>query len=85
MHNILISLSGDVQLNAGPKNKSYFRICLNVFLYMSLEVKSIMAHNYAKTFFHKGYNADYKFHIVCIFEKKNLTLVLRLAMIIWKP
>ena len=44
-----------------------------------------MAHNYAKTFFHKGYNADYKFHIVCIFEKKNLTLVLRLAMIIWKP
>ena len=34
VHNILISLSGDVRLNAGPKNKSHFRA-----LYMSLEVK----------------------------------------------
>ena len=29
-----------------------------------------MPHNYAKAFFLKGYNADHKFHIVCIFEKK---------------
>ena len=63
VYNILISLSGDVQLNPGPKNKSdvNFSIC-----YWNLN--SISAHNYAKVFLLKAYIAVYKFDITCISE-----------------
>ena len=63
VYSILISLSGDVQLNPGPKNKSdvNFSIC-----YWNLN--SISAHNYAKVFLLKAYIAVYKFDITCISE-----------------
>ena len=63
VYNILISLSGEVQLNPGPKNKSdvNFSIC-----YWNLN--SISAHNYAKVFLLKAYIAVYKFDITCISE-----------------
>ena len=59
----LISLSGDVQLNPGPKNKSdvNFSIC-------HWNLNNISAHNYAKVFLLKAYIAVYKFDIICISE-----------------
>ena len=52
VYNILISLSGDIQLNPGPKNKSdvNFSIC-------RWSLNSIEAHNYAKVFLLKAYAA----------------------------
>ena len=63
VYNILISLSGDVQLNPGLKNKSgiNFSIC-------PWNLHSIAAHNYAKVFLLKAYIAVYKFDIICISE-----------------
>ena len=63
VYNILISLSGDVQLNPDPKYKSdvNFFICRWNF-------NSIAAHNYAKTFLLKDYIAVNKFDIICISE-----------------
>ena len=63
VYNILISLSGDVQLNPGPKNKSdvNFSIC-------HLNLNSIAAHNYAKVLLLQAYIAVYKFDIICISE-----------------
>ena len=63
VYNIFISLSGDIQLNPRPKNKSdiNFSICL-------WNLNSIAAHNYAKVFLLKAYIAVYNFDIVCIFE-----------------
>ena len=63
VYSILISLSGDVQLNPGPKNKFdvNFSIC-------HWNLNSIAAHNYAKVFLLKAYIAVYKFDIICISE-----------------
>ena len=57
-----ISLSADVQLNPGPKNKSdvNFSIC-------HWNLNSIAAHNYTKVFLLKAYIAVYKLDIICIF------------------
>ena len=63
VYNILISPSGDVQLNLGSKNKSdvNFSIC-------HWNLNNIAAHNYAKVFLLKAYIAVYKFDITCISE-----------------
>ena len=63
VYNILISLSGDVQLNPGPKNRCdiNFSIC-----YWNLN--SIAAHNFDEVFHLKAYIAVYKFGIVYISE-----------------
>ena len=63
VYSILISLSGDVQLNPSTKNKFdvNFSIC-------HWNLNSIAAHNYAKVFLLKAYIAVYKFDIICISE-----------------
>ena len=63
VYSILTALSGGVQLNPGPKNKSRvnFSIC-------HWNLNSISAHNYAKFLFLKAYIAVYKFDIVYISE-----------------
>ena len=60
---ILISLSGDVQLNPGPKDKSSsaFSIC-------HWNLNSITAHNYAKMLLLEAHIAAQKFDVVCISE-----------------
>ena len=60
---ILISLSGDVQLNPGPKNK--FDV---IFFICHWNLNGIAAHNYTKVFLLKAYIAVYKFDIICISE-----------------
>ena len=64
VYNILISLSGDVQLNPGPKNKSDINVSI-----CHWNLNSIAADNYAEFFFLKAYIAVYKFDIVCISER----------------
>ena len=63
VYSILISLSGNVQLNPGPKNKSdvNFPIC-------HWNLNGIAAHNYVKVFLLKTYIAVFKFDIICISE-----------------
>ena len=58
VHNILISLSGYVQLKPGSKN---FSIC-------HWNLSSIAAHNYSKASLLKAYVVVYKFDMVCISE-----------------
>ena len=59
VYNILTSLSGDVQFNPGPKNKSdvNFSMC-------HWNLNSVAAHNYDKVFLLKAYIAVYKFDII---------------------
>ena len=61
VYSILISLSGDVQLNPGPKNK--FDVSFSI---RHWNLYSIAAHNYAKVFLLKAYITVYKFDIICI-------------------
>ena len=63
VYSILISLSGDIQLNPCPKNKVdvNFSIC-------HWNLNSISAHNYAKVLLLKAYIVVYKFNIICISE-----------------
>ena len=63
LYNISISLSGDVQLNPGLKNKSDIK-----FSIFHWNLNSIAAHNYAKVFLLKAYIAVCNFDIVCISE-----------------
>ena len=62
-YSLLLFLSGDVELNAGPKRNSSnaFSICL-------WNLNSISAHNYAKVFLLKAYITVHKFDITCISE-----------------
>ena len=61
VYSILISLSGDVQLNLGPK----YKFDVN-FSKCHRYLNSIAAHNYANVFLLKAYNAVYKFEIIRI-------------------
>ena len=63
VYSILISLSGDVQLNPGPKNKP--EVNFSIFHW---NLNSIAANNYAKVFLLIAYIAVYKFNIICISE-----------------
>ena len=72
VHIILIPLSGDVQLNPGPKTKSDINVSI---CYWNLN--SIAADNYAEVFLLKAYIAVYQFDIVCISERyldSNITI-----------
>ena len=63
VYSILMSLSGDVQRNSDPKNKSdvNFSIC-------HWNLNSIAAHNYVKNYLLQAYIEVFKFDIICIFE-----------------
>ena len=60
---ISISLSGDVQLNPGPKDKSG-----SAFSACHWNLNSITAHSYAKVLLLEVYIGAQKFDIVCISE-----------------
>ena len=62
-NSLLLSLSGDVELNPGQK-----RNYSNAFSVCHWNLNSISAHNYAKVFLLKAYIADHKFDIICISE-----------------
>ena len=60
-YRLLLLLSGDVELNPGPKcNPS------NAIFICHRNLNSISAHNYAKVFLLKTYIAIHKFDIICI-------------------
>ena len=62
-YSLLLFLSGDVELNPGPKRNSS-----NAFSICHWNLNSISAHNYAKVFLLKAYTAIHKFDIICISE-----------------
>ena len=62
-YSLLLLLSGDVELNPGPKHNYS-----NAFSICHLNLNSISAHNYAKVFLFKAYIAVHKFDIICISE-----------------
>ena len=62
-YSLLLLLSGDAELNPGPK-----RNYSNAFSICYWNLNSISAHNYAKVFFLKAYIAIHKFDIICISE-----------------
>ena len=62
-YSLLLLLSGDVELNPGPKRNSS-----NTFLIYHWNLNSISADNYAKVFLFKAYIAIHKFDIICISE-----------------
>ena len=62
-YSLLLLLSGDVELNPGPK-----RNYSNAFSICHWNLNSISAHNYAKVFLLKAYTAIHKFDIICISE-----------------
>ena len=59
----MITLSGDVELNPGPKCKAAqtFSVC-------HCNLKSIWAHNLAKLSLLRGYVSVHKFDIICLSE-----------------
>ena len=62
-YRLLLSLSGDVELNPGQK-----RNYSNAFSVCHWNLNSRSAHNYATVFLLKAYIADHKFDIICISE-----------------
>ena len=59
----LIILSGDVEVNPGPKN------CVSEFLSIChWNLNSISAHDYSKLFLLKAYVSVHKFDIICLSE-----------------
>ena len=62
-YSLLLLLSGDAELNPGPKRNSS-----NAFLICHWNLNSVSAHNYAKVFLLKDYTAVHKFDIICISE-----------------
>ena len=59
----LIVLSGDIEVNPGPKNN--FSECLSICHW---NFNSISVHHYSKLFLLKGYISVNKFDIICILE-----------------
>ena len=60
---LLITLSGDVEVNPGPKKKvkEYLSIC-------HWNLNSISAYDYSKLFLLNSYNSLHKFDIICLSE-----------------
>ena len=56
-------LCGDIEINPGAKT-----ISQQGFLVCYWNLKSIFAHNFAKTFFLEAYTAIRKFDIICLSE-----------------
>ena len=63
LYSVLLLLSGDVELNPGPKQSS-----INAFSICHWNLNSLSAHNYAKIFLLKAYIAIHRFDIICISE-----------------
>ena len=63
LYSLLILLSADVELNAGPKRASTSNISI-----CHWNLNSTSAHNYTKLFFLKAYIAIDKFDIICLSE-----------------
>ena len=61
LYNVLISLSGDFQLNPEHKDKSS-----SAFSIFHWNLNSITAHNYAEVLLLEAYIAVHKFDIVCM-------------------
>ena len=59
----LIILSGDVEVNPGPKNS--VSECLSI---CDWNLNSILAHDYSKLFLLKAYISVHKFDIICLSE-----------------
>ena len=62
-YRLLLLLSGDVELNLGPKRNSS-----DVFSICHRNLNSMSAHSYAKVFLLKAYISIHKFDIICITE-----------------
>ena len=60
---LLVMLSGDVQVNPGPKKK--YKDCLSIFHW---NLNSISAYDYFKLFLVNSYNSLRKFDIICLSE-----------------
>ena len=73
----LVMLSGDVEVNPGPKKKD--KDCLSISHW---NLNSISAYDYSKLFLLNSYNLLHKFDIICLSE--TLILILLLMIIIWK-
>ena len=58
---LLLFLSGDIELNPGPKNHRNLKVC-------HYNVNSLPSHNFAKLSSLQAYNALHKFDIICISE-----------------
>ena len=63
LYSLLISLSGDVELNPGPKRVSISNISI-----CHWNVNSISAHNYTKLFLIKTYMSIHKFDMTCLLK-----------------
>ena len=63
LYSCLIILSGDVEVNPGPKNS--VSECLSICHW---NLNSISAHDYSKLFLLKAYISVHKFDIVCLSE-----------------
>ena len=76
-HIRLIRLSGDIELNPGPKPSSFkcFSIC-------HWNLNSITSHDFLKVKLLTAYNVIHKFDIICISES-YLNWILRQTMAIW--
>ena len=60
---LLVMLSGDVEVNPGPKNKD--KDCLSICHW---NLNSISAYDYSKLFLLNSYNSLHKFDIICLSE-----------------
>ena len=84
LFNRLVILSGDVEVNPGPKKKD--KDCLSV----CQNLNSISTCGYSKLFILNSYNLLHKFNIICLSETypdSNTPLddlIILLMMTIWK-
>ena len=62
-YSILITLSGDVETNPGPKRNS-----TETFSFCHWNLNSISSHNYVKISLLKAYITVHKFDIICLSE-----------------
>ena len=60
---LLVMLSGDVEVNPGPKKKD--KDCLSICHW---NLNSISAYDYSKLFLLNSYNSLHKFDIICLSE-----------------
>ena len=58
---LLILLSGDIELNPGPKRYSNLKVC-------HYNLNSLTSHSFAKVSSLQAYNAIHKFDIICLSE-----------------
>ena len=63
LYTLMISLSGDVRVNPGPRTKAS-----NTFSVCHWNLNSVAAHNYSKVFLLKAYLTIHKFNIAWLSE-----------------